>query len=272
MGVKLVVSDLDGTLLNSEHMVSPRTRRAIEAVRQAGIKFTLASGRSYQSMRTWSDDLAIDVPLISYQGALITDPSTRQPIYSKVFPMELVRDVCAFCQQRHLSLTLYAQDEIYVADKRQSDDFYEAWFGLPWHVVQGDLAESLPCAPIKFIIIGSQSELDAVEPELEAELGERMEILRSHAYFLEGLALGVNKGTALAWLAERLGVAQQETMAIGDNGNDIAMLEWAGCGVVMESAIPRVKEAANRETLSCDEDGVALVLEELLDGNSSAQI
>ena len=267
MSIKLIVSDLDGTLLNSDHMVSARTRRAIEATRRAGIRFTLASGRSYQSMRTWADDLTIDVPIISYQGALITDPLSRESIYKKVFPSELVREVCDFCQQRHLSLTFYANDEIYVADKQQSDDFYEAWFGLPWHVVQGDLAQSLPCAPIKFIIIGSQSELDAVEPELEAALGGRMEILRSHAYFLEGLALGVNKGTALAWLAEQLGVAQNETLAIGDNGNDIAMLEWAGCGVVMGSALPRVKAAANRETLSCDEDGVALVIEELVDGN-----
>jgi Cof subfamily protein (haloacid dehalogenase superfamily) len=257
---RLIALDLDGTLLRTDHTISPRSRRALARAMAAGIHVTLASGRSYASMRPWVEELGITAPVISYQGATVTDPRSGERAFQRLLPTDLLDDVIAFAREHDLSLTLYAGDVIYLEDKRHSDAFYERWFGLPWRIVP-DLATALPEPPVKFILIGEGAALDAVQPALAERMGARMEVLRSHEFFLEGLALGTTKGSALAWVAERLGVPQSATVACGDAGNDRAMVAWAGLGVAMANGSDDVKEVADVIAPHVDEDGVAQIIE-----------
>ena len=267
---RLIALDLDGTLLRTDHTISPHSRRAVARAQAAGIHVTLASGRSYASRRPWVQELGIIAPVIGYQGATVTDPASGVRAFQSVLPTDLLGEVVAFARQHDLSLTLYSDDMIYVEDKRHSDAFYERWFGLPWRIVP-DLAAP-PTEPlVKFILIGEGPQLDAVQPALVERFGGRLEILRSHEYFLEGLALGTTKGTALAWVAERLGVRQEETVACGDAGNDVAMVEWAGLGVAMANGSDEVKAVADVIAPHVDEDGVAQIIERyLLNGHGEA--
>jgi len=257
---RLLALDLDGTLLRSDHTISERNRRALARAMSVGVHVTLASGRSYTAMRPWIASLGIRDPVISYQGATVTDPRTGRRAFERVLPTDVVEEVVAFARERSLSVTFYCDDTIYVEDKRQSDAFYDLWFGLPWQIVP-DLTQALPTPPVKFILIGEGPELDAVQPEVEARLGARMQILRSHEFFLEGLALGTTKATALAWVAGALGIPREETLACGDAGNDRAMVEWAGLGVAMANGSDEVKAVADLIAPAADEDGVAQVVE-----------
>lgn len=260
MTYKLIALDLDGTLLRDDLSISPRVLSTLERARQQGILLTLATGRGYPSMRSWVHRLGITTPVIGYQGAIIVDPLSHTPIYQRTFPRSLVTRLCDFARAYSLSLTIYVNDQIYVEDKRQSDEFYDKWFGLPHYLVD-DLAASIQAEPTKFIIIGTGEELDRIRPEVERQFGEHLDIVRSHEYFLEGLSSGTNKGQALAWLAERLGIPQQEVMAIGDSGNDKEMVAWAGLGVAMGNASAEARRAAKYIAPTVDEDGVAEAIE-----------
>jgi len=260
LAIKLIALDLDGTILHEDMTISPRVQRTLRAAMAQGIYVTLASGRGYSSMRRWTRQLDITTPVISYQGAAITDVTTERAIYERTFPVALVPELRDFARGRDLSLTLYQDNCIYVENKREPDAFYEKWFGLPFRVVP-DLATAVTRSPVKFLIIGEGPDLDAVRPEMERCFGTRMQIMRSYIYFLEGLPLGADKGSALAWLAERLGVRREETMALGDSGNDTAMVAWAGVGVAMGNATPEVKQVAQFVAPTIQEDGAAEAIE-----------
>lgn len=260
MAIKLIALDLDGTILHEDMTISPRVRRALAAAMARGIHVTLASGRGYSSMRRWAEELHITVPLITYQGAAVVDVATRQMLYERTFTRALLPDLSAFAREHGLELTVYADGLIYVEDKRSSDAFYEQWFGLPSRVVPA-LANAVQQDPLKLLIIGAGPDLDALHPVIAERFGGRLQIMRSYTYFLEGLALGADKGAALAWVAERLGVRRDETMALGDSGNDIAMVAWAGLGVAMGNAIDEVKRVADYVAPSMDQDGAAEAIE-----------
>ena len=263
---RLIALDLDGTLLHEDMSISPRVRRALRRAQEAGIRLTLASGRGYPSVRRWVDELHIDTPVICYQGSVITDPLTHRRVFQRAFGRELVRELVAFARARDVSLTLYVADEIYVENKQNSDAYYDKWFGLPLHVVE-DLTVALPGDPDKFLIVGEGEAMDALQPIVEATFGARLQIVRSHRFFVEGLASDASKGHALAWLAERYGIPREHTMAIGDSGNDRAMIAWAGLGVAMGNASEEALSVADWVAPTIDEDGVAEAIERFcLDG------
>ncbi len=257
---QLIAMDLDGTLVGDDLSLSPRVRQALDRAAACGIRLTLASGRGYPALRPWAEQLGLATPLICYQGAIVADPLTGEILYRRTFPQALVQEVNDWARRRELSLTFHADDAIYVERKRHPDAFYAKWFGLPHHVV-ADLPRMLPAEPVKFIIIGEGPELDALQPELEQDFSGRLQIVRSHRFFLEGLAPGVSKGSALAWLAARLGIPRRAVMAIGDSGNDREMIAWAGLGVAMGNASPEAKEVADYVAPPVEHDGVAEAIE-----------
>jgi Cof subfamily protein (haloacid dehalogenase superfamily) len=260
MAYRLVACDLDGTLIRDDLTMSPRVRCSLEGVMDRGIHLVLASGRSFRSLESWVRELHVASPVITYQGAAVVDPATRRWLYHRSFVPEIGHRVVDFARSRKLELTLFVDDEIYVENKIHRDDFYDKWFGIPNHQVS-DLSQALARDPTKFIIIGSPEELDGLRPAVEDQFSRELQIMRSHRFFLEGLPLGVTKGTALSWLAERLGVERSETMAIGDSDNDEAMIQWAGMGVAMGNAFPNVKAIARYVAPPVDEDGAAEAIE-----------
>lgn len=257
---QLIALDLDGTLVGEDLSLSPRVHRALSRATARGIRLTLASGRGYPALKPWAEELGLTTPLICYQGALVADPLSGAILYQRTFPQALVQEVTTWARRRDLSLTFYANDAIFVERKRHTDAFYAKWFGLSYHIV-ADLPKALPAEPVKFIIIGEGPELDALQPELERDFAGRLQIVRSHRLFLEGLAPGVSKGSALTWLAERLSIPRRAVMAIGDAGNDREMIAWAGLGVAMGNASPEAKEVADYIAPPVEHDGAAEAME-----------
>jgi Cof subfamily protein (haloacid dehalogenase superfamily) len=260
MQIKLIACDLDGTLMGPDLGLSPRVLDAIRRARRKGIIVTIATGRGFPSTRRFAEMLGVTSPLICYQGAQLRS-GAGTVLYESPLPLAHLPPVIDFCHKHELELGAYCGDEIYQTTRMYDWDYYDRWFSLPVHEVD-DLMISLPGDPIKFIAIAPTKERgDRLESEMRHLAAGRFQVTRSHAWFVEGLALGVSKGQCLARLAAQLTVPRAAVMAIGDGGNDAAMVEWAGVGVAMGNAMDSVKAAADIIAPSQAEDGAAWAIE-----------
>jgi Cof subfamily protein (haloacid dehalogenase superfamily) len=268
MPPKLIVCDLDGTLVGDDLALSPRTIDAVQRAQARGIAFTLATGRGFPSTRRFADTLDITAPLICYQGAQIRTPAGHVIHESTLHRVHLL-PVIAYCQDRGWELATYCDDEIYQTTRMYDQAYYDRWFSLPIHQVD-DLMTALPGAPIKFIAIAPSREgADQLELDLRALAAQRFQVMRSHAWFVEGLAADVSKADGVARLAQRLGIPRGRVMAIGDSGNDASMVEWAGLGVAMGNASPDVKRVARMVAPPQQEEGAAWAIEHFALGEAA---
>ena len=260
MTIRLIACDLDGTLMGADLCFSPRLLNAVRVAQERGITVTIATGRGFSSTVHFAQGLGVTTPLICYQGAQIRTLDGKT-LYEATLSRKHLPEVNDFCRQNGWELTLYCNDQIYQATQQYDQDYYDRWFGLPLRLVEDPLS-SLPNDPVKFIAIAPNRELgDILERQVRALARGQFHVMRSHDWFVEGLALGVSKGNSVARLAQSLGIARQEVMALGDSGNDISMVEWAGLGVAIGNAIPEVKAVAGVIAPPQDQDGAAWAIE-----------
>jgi len=257
---RLIVLDIDGTLVSHDLRISRRVRRAIEAAQRMGIIVTLASGRAFPSMLPYLEALGVSAPVISYQGCKVVLPTTRQTIFHRTLPLSEAHRLLSYAQSLNLDISAYVDDRIYLRDLRHPEEFYERWFGLP-RIQVDDLVAGVHHEPTKILITGEGQENDRLMPKLQERFGSLMCIVRTHEFFIEAMALGVSKGLALEHVAAYLGIALEETMAIGDSDNDIELVNRAGLGVAMGNASEGVKQAADCVAPSVAEDGAAVAIE-----------
>jgi len=259
----LVAMDLDGTVVGPDSQISPRVQTAVAQAQAAGVRVTIATGRSFPSARPFIETLRITVPVICYQGAEIVVPTTGERLFRRTFSRELAAEVDVFAQSRDLELTFYADDKVFLRQRRHDQGYYDRWFTLPVYVTENPIA-AMPGEPTKFLIVADEATITQLMPELQARFGQHLQIMRSHPSYVEGVSLGVSKGVAVAWLASYLGVDQAATLAIGDHHNDVSMIRWAGLGVAMGDAPPEVQTVADYVAPPVTEDGVAHVIERFI--------
>ena len=241
MAIKLIAIDMDGTLLLPDHTISPAVKAAIAAARERGVNVVLTTGRPYAGVHSYLKELHMEQPgdyCITYNGALVQKAGDG----STVAQTALSYDDYRFLEQlsREVGSHFHALDRntLYTAEKMDPE-----------------------IQLLKVMMIDEPAILDQAIARIPAEVKEKYTVLKSAPYFLEILDKRVNKGTGVKSLADALGIKPEEIMAIGDQENDIAMIEFAGVGVAMDNAIPAVKEAANFITKSNLEDGVAFAIE-----------
>ena len=266
---RLLVLDIDGTLLTSEKKVSPRTRAAIAAARAGGVRLVLATGRRYPSARPVADDLGGDVPLVLHNGALVIEEGEvircrPLPQAVAVRSVRLARehglDPVVHCGQRGEGLLLVE------AGARKSGLVSYYLERSKTHVVEVEDAAVLTEDPMQVMLGGPPEEMRGFHPELEGTLRgeariERTVYPRTGVEILDVLHPAVGKARAVAFLQERYGVLAEETLAIGDNWNDREMLEQAGKGFLMGSADPELLRLGLPVLPTNDDDGVAVALE-----------
>lgn len=274
MSFRLVAFDYDGTAAEDGALPSPRVRAAVAAALSAGVRLVLATGRSYPSANRYAAALGLRDPVICMQGAMVKElADSRATLLCEPLPREPLRDLLAKAEELGLDLTLYGEDHFYYLDMRYPQAFYDRWFGLPMYRVSSFVEARNRLAergqqPLKALIIGEPDENDRVIAELQPLYAGRLAVVRSHALFVEVMSPHVSKGQALAFLAQRLGIAREETLAVGDSGNDISMIRWAGMGVAMGNATDDVKAVADWVAPSVAEDGLATVIERVVLGRT----
>ena len=259
--IQLIALDLDGTLIDDDLVISPRVRRAIAAAQERGVTVTLATGRMFDATVVHARTLSITAPLICYQGGLIQALESDTPLYRATMEPTLVYEMLEWRARRGWHIILYADNEVFVAEQQYPESFYQALVGEHVNWVD-DLAAVLEQhEPVKFILVAEPPQADRIETEVRERFGGRMEVVRSHAMFVEGNPLGVSKGDALQRLAAYLEIPQPRVMVIGDQDNDADMIAWAGLGVAMGNGSPEVKAIADWVAPSLEEDGAAVAIE-----------
>jgi Cof subfamily protein (haloacid dehalogenase superfamily) len=265
--VAAVACDLDRTLFWSDGVLRPRTIAAIGAVRARGIPFVIVTGRMFRSALPYARAAGIEEPLVCYQGAAVVDPGSGAFLRHEPIPLELAREAIAAVEAEGFGLNVYVDDDLYVSRITDNARAYADFQSIPITEV-GDLLGWLERPPTKLVAVDDPDALDRLRAVLEPGFGERLFIAKSLPYFLELASPSVSKGSGLAFVAEHLGFATEATIAFGDGENDLELLETAGYAIAVANANEGLKALADWVCPSAEEEGVAQVLEALLDSGS----
>lgn len=263
MPIKLIAADLDDTLLRHDLTISAKTLDVINRARDRGILFTVATGRMPLSSRRFIEQLGISLPVIACQGAIIRHLGSGEILYRKVIESSLAAETVSKILADGLYCQIYIKDSIYTPDYKKWEKYCKPISHL--EPVEADLLDVIGREPEgleKIMVIGEEDLLHEVYLAYRRLFAGRIYLTISKPNFLEISNIEVNKGAALAFLAGKYGIAREEIMAIGDELNDLEMIKLAGIGVAMGNARQEVKEAANYVTLTNNEDGAALAIEE----------
>lgn len=260
---KLIAIDLDGTLLTDDLMISPNTVRAIQQAVEVGTIVTIATGRMFASAKQFAEQLEINVPLITYQGAIIQDVAGNEVIYERLISPEIAQKLVEISIDQKLHLQVYQDDILYGPSANEKLVSYAEGVKVPY-TVEPDLFKLAEKGFTKALFIEVPEILSVLQEELVALFGERAHIAKSKENFLEITHPEANKGLALLHLAETLGIDQSETIGIGDNHNDKELIMTAGLGVAMGNAVQEIKDIADYVSLMNNEDGVSHVIEKFV--------
>jgi Cof subfamily protein (haloacid dehalogenase superfamily) len=243
-----------------------RTIAALRRADAAGLLVVVVTGRMVVSTRQALAPAGVRAPMICYQGAVVVDADGTW-LRHEPLPVELARETIAALADEGYSPNVYVDDELYVAEDTEAARAYAELNKIDFHVV-GDLVGWLDAPPTKLVCVGEPKALDALEPRMKRLFGDREFIAKSLPHFLEFAQAGVTKGSGLDVLSEHLGFTREQTVAFGDGENDIELVEWAGYGVAVANAHERVKAIADWICPSAEEEGVAQVLEAVLESRS----
>jgi hydroxymethylpyrimidine pyrophosphatase-like HAD family hydrolase len=277
LGYRLLALDVDGTLLDSASMLRPRVRAAIRRAAAAGCTVALATGRRYSAAVEVATMLDLDVPLILHNGSVVQRACTGEVVATTPLSADVAHSVAttvATAGSQVIAFPLPTRGEIVLTGPADLDGelaaIYLADCGL---LVErrplDDLFEGV--GPLTLVAMDGEARLDALQTALIARTDCRITrntfpLWGRMFHVLDVLAPGCSKAAAVAALADRLGVALADVVAVGDHWNDVEMLEVAGLGIAMGNAPPGVQARADRVTATCDADGLALALEPLTFG------
>lgn len=261
--IQLVLSDMDGTLLMPDHSLSPAVIEAVAQLREAGVKFTLASSRPPRAMRQQIEALGIDLPTAAFNGGVLINADGSE-LQSHWVDREAV-DIClALFAEHALDVWVFADDQ-WLARNRQAEYFPKELHALGYEpLIVEDFTPYLDRVHKMVATSGNFQLLVDLEQQLQAPLHGKAIAARSQRYYLDITAVLANKGEALATLAERLGIELANTAVLGDGGNDVAMFKRAGFSVAMGQGEQVVREQADAVTASNAEDGVAQAIHQLI--------
>ena len=268
--IKLLVLDIDGTITGDSNTLSVTVKEVIAAVQAKGIKVAIATGRMYCSALRFHREIGSTLPLIAYQGAWIQDPGDDKIHCHLPVSREITQQLLEYFEQPDLrsllSVHFYINDQLYVREITKETDNYQQRCGVN-AIPVGDLRQLLDHEPTKILALSEDANLTQ---QLLADLRLRYKptdlyMTTSVPTFLEAANTHVNKGNAVRYLAEEmLGLENHHVMTIGDNFNDVEMLDYAGISVAMGNAPPEVQAIANWVAPSIELDGAAIAIEKFL--------
>ena len=245
MSIKLLALDLDGTLVENLSTMAPETTKILTTVMKKGVHVTLATGREYKITAQFAERLNINTPIICYQGGLIQNHKNNTPLLMRVISAEISRQVIKFARVNKLPMLLYTIENPYVelSSTLMEDLFAQA--DSPFLVVNNLLsAVDDTQLPLKFLFVQPPHKTNTVYTMLQQKFGQNLTVPRSLETMVEATLPNTSKGDALRYLADALNIPLSQTMAIGDQDNDITMLKVAGLGVAMGNASAAAKKAA----------------------------
>lgn len=267
--MKLLFTDLDGTLLNNESRVSPGTKAFLDEFLAAGNKLILSSGRPRDSVLEVKQNAGLTqsgILLICSNGTQVYDCDRKETIMEKRLPLPYVSYLQEQAEKYHVHIQTYREDAIVSPADDDEIRFYRRKIHLPL-VVSPKLTDALAQAPYKMLAISLDdfARLEAFRLGIAKWAQGKIQTIYSSKIYLELFEHTAGKGNAVRFVCSHFGVPLSDAYAAGDADNDISMLEAAGCGIAMANATDQVKAAADVVTdLDNDQDGLADMMRKLL--------
>lgn len=265
MKYKLMAVDIDGTLLDSQSVLRDETVEAITHAVKKGLVFTIATGRPIQGVVQFNERLGLDLPYITYNGAMVVMGSSREILYETRLTYEDAKCVYQLGLDYGTTIIVWSKNVLYVSEMNDRARKYAEQACTP-AVLLNDVDAILRAGATKILWYDDIATIDKFNAEVGASVGEGVNFHTSKPYFLEFVDKQASKAIAMERLGEHYGIQREEMIAVGDGDNDLSMIEWAGLGVAMGNAKDSVKSRADYITLTNDEHGVAHVINEFILG------
>jgi len=284
---KLMALDIDGTLITSGHIVTPRTMKAIKKVKDLGIKVTIATGRHYPSVVRLARNIGVNAPLVCSDGAIIRDIHSGKVTYH-LLSQEIAVDIVKLTQEyNNFTVQIFVKDGKIYSGRSYQRRYFSKLFSLPpkyslkgylnmlrdfafipiKNVGSTEAAISAIKEPVaKVVVYGNDRPGDLLDFREKAlnKYGDNISVTSSIPNSIDILNGGVSKAKGIIELAEKLGISCDEIITVGDNYNDLEMIKLAGLGVAMGNAPEQVKSKADYVTDTNDNEGLAKFLEKLI--------
>ena len=267
MQYKVLALDLDGTLTNNAKVITPRTKAALQAAADRGVRIVLASGRPTVGIEPLARELELEKYggcILSYNGGKIIDCKTGHTLVQHAFPPDLIEPVCTF--SRYWNVVPLTYDTHGIITENASSPYVQEEARI--NKIPVRQVENLPATvnyPInKLLLTGDPVDMPHVEELMQQKFAGKLSIYRSAPFFIETMPLGVEKSASLALLLKNMGLGPENLMACGDGWNDLPMIRYAGMGVAMGNAVPEAKQAAKYVTADNEHDGVGLAVEKFI--------
>lgn len=268
MNYKIIALDLDGTLTNSEKVITPKTKAALIKFQEKGGKIILASGRPTMGIYPQAKVLHLDKfggYILAFNGGRVIDCKTDETMFQTEFPLKYIPEIMEVIKDYPVGINTYEGDKIIVGNNLNDYTKLEAKINAMDIKFVDDFVSYVNFDINKCLLQGEPSEILKLEEILSKKYKGELGIFKSEAFFLEIVPNGIDKAASIDKLLKTIGIKTEECIACGDGFNDVSMIEYAGLGVAMSNAKDGVKAVADFITLSNDEDGIAYVLEKFCD-------
>ncbi len=261
--VRLLLADVDGTLVTPEKKLTERAIGAVDDLRAAGIRFAITSGRPPRGMQMLIEPLRLDTPIAAFNGGLLVAPDMTV-LEQRVLPGELVPQIVQTLAASHLDVWLYRGADWLVRDlhaphvaREAATVQFEPTLVEDYAGISEDIA--------KIVGVSDDHELVAsVEGAARDRFGDQVSAARSQPYYLDVTHPLANKGEVVKLLSKRLTIAPEQIATIGDMPNDVLMFARSGLSIAMGQSDPQVQRAARRVTASNEDEGFAQAVERFI--------
>jgi len=263
---KLIALDMDGTLLNGENKISSANYNAIQKARENGVKVVLASGRPLLGFKRYLEELNLiseNEYAVAFNGALVQSSEGTEIISKTTLTVEDYKYLYKLSKELEVDIDAITESKVISPKDNEYTRRESKLNHIPIEIIPVEDVDTSTTI-VKVMFIGEPELIAEIIKNMPDEVSSKYSIVRSAPFYLEFLDKSVNKGVGIAALAEKLNIKQEEVICIGDAGNDIHMIKYAGLGVAMGNAFPEVKKIANFITKTNEQDGVAYIINKFI--------
>lgn len=257
--IKLIAIDMDGTLLNSDLCILESTKIAIEKCTNLGIMTVISTGRPIQGVKRYLDELKLNTPSITYNGAVIVDNINDEVLCEMKLERENAKTILEIGEKLGVTAVVWSNQKLYFNKVNENATKYRELAYIDAEVIK-DSKIILDQGITKIIWIGDKEKIAEYKVVLKEELKDNVNYCTSNPKYLEFFNKKASKGKALEFLCEKYGIKPEQIMAIGDGENDLTMVKYAGTSVAMGNAIDILKNQVDFITETNNKDGVAMAI------------
>ncbi len=267
--IKVLLADVDGTLVTEQKVLTERAVAAVKALRAKGIKFAVTSGRPPKGMNMLIAPLELDTPIAGFNGGAMVQPDGKV-IEEKTLPPDVARAAIELIRKHKMDAWLYTAQDWFVRDRKAPHCDREAWTVKFEPIVVGEFKDEDLDKAVKIVGVSDDRDLVAkCEKDAQEAFGDKVSAARSQPYYLDVTHPQANKGAVVETLSKILGVGTDQIATIGDMPNDVNMFKKSGFSIAMGNSSEEVKKQASATTDSYNDEGFAKAVEKFLLGSKN---